>query len=368
MMRKLIKIKPNDTIFFRDGKPFTQGESKWHSSMLMPNPSVLYGTIFSEILRQTPKLAKNKKFHTELADNLKIKAIYLYNDKEDEIYLPAPLDLFENEKGDIRYGKFIKENDENNLLMFSPYSDDYKYERVDGKFINLSNIKNGYFQRQNNFSVYAIDKFINSTYKIGIALDNKSRTAKDEHLYRLDMVEFNSKDWGYLLEIEIKENINKKGTVKIGGEGKTGTYEFLDKKPFKLRKYEEILECINKSNRIKLVFTTPTILEDGCKLRFKNNAEIEILGSAIGKPSFVGGFDVKAGKEKTMKKAIPPGSIFILESDKFKSQTFKKIKEYLNGDNKNNECLNNKIISFSEEELIRGYDSFIVVPFEEGLR
>ena len=40
-----IRIKALDTLFFRDGKPFTSGEETWADGTFPPYPSVLYGAL-----------------------------------------------------------------------------------------------------------------------------------------------------------------------------------------------------------------------------------------------------------------------------------------------------------------------------------
>lgn len=43
----LIDIKPLDTLFFRDGKPFSMGDNDWADGIFPPHPSVFYGALRS---------------------------------------------------------------------------------------------------------------------------------------------------------------------------------------------------------------------------------------------------------------------------------------------------------------------------------
>ena len=121
-------LTPYDNLFFRDGKPFDAGTSQWISSMNMPFPSTIYGAIFTHLMRQnlelkneimqfkkgfTNKVKDEDKLENELIKKLesylKIRNIYLYNKAQNTIYIPAPLDMFINEKERVDYGKFINE-------------------------------------------------------------------------------------------------------------------------------------------------------------------------------------------------------------------------------------------------------------------
>lgn len=43
----IISLEAIDTLFFRDGKPFTMGEDNFASGIFPPAPSVLYGALRS---------------------------------------------------------------------------------------------------------------------------------------------------------------------------------------------------------------------------------------------------------------------------------------------------------------------------------
>ena len=43
----IIQIDPLDTLFFRNGKPFTMGEETWADAVFPPYPSVVYGALRS---------------------------------------------------------------------------------------------------------------------------------------------------------------------------------------------------------------------------------------------------------------------------------------------------------------------------------
>ncbi len=92
------EIIPNDTLFFRDGKPFTMGSETWADSIFPPYPSTVYGAIRSWLIFEKGGLKKFKEgeFKEELGTenekgSLSIKGPFLK--KNDEVFLPCPLDL-----------------------------------------------------------------------------------------------------------------------------------------------------------------------------------------------------------------------------------------------------------------------------------
>ncbi|MEN3047138.1 MAG: type III-B CRISPR module-associated Cmr3 family protein, partial [Candidatus Hydrothermales bacterium] len=45
-----IKLIPNDTLFFRTGRPFTMGSENWSDVIFPPYPSTIYGALRTFLL------------------------------------------------------------------------------------------------------------------------------------------------------------------------------------------------------------------------------------------------------------------------------------------------------------------------------
>ena len=84
-----IEITALDTLFFRDGKPFSMGEDTWATGMFPPSPSVIYGMLRTAYAAQNNINIKDIIKETE---DLKIKSILLKYDKH--YIFPYPTDLF----------------------------------------------------------------------------------------------------------------------------------------------------------------------------------------------------------------------------------------------------------------------------------
>lgn len=352
---ELLKIKPNDTLFFRDGKPFDAGENMWLGTCFMPNPSVFYGAIFSAILSQNSEY-REEILNKEPEEILKINRVYIYDRKDNEFYMPCPRDLFKNDNGRVRFGEIREDG-----LLYYP-SD--SFSDVDNDYIGVLNFVSSY-AKNNVASISLIngDEIFTNSYKVGIKKDFKKRTAKDEHLYRIDVVEFadlgldynNGYDWNYVVEYEINKDkikLNEKGLLKLGGEGKSCKYEKIGDMPYDLedlKKYYKDEIC--RSNKVKMILTSPGIYErEGWKPKFCGD-DIKLYAAITGKPLYLGGFDMKRNKPKPMYRAVPRGSVYILESESFKDKNFGKIQHIIR------ENIVDDIDSF------RGFNSFEIVSY-----
>jgi len=97
--------------------------------------------------------------------------------------------------------------------------------------------------------------------------------------------------------------------LKLGGEGKTVSYEKLDK-PRILETYTEASAKLS-SNLVKLCLASPTFLPENFEEALKKKG-CSVQAAMIGKALSIGGFDYKERKPKPMQKAIPPGSVYIV--------------------------------------------------------
>lgn len=389
---KLMTIKPKDNIFVGSGKRFAKGENNWVQSKAIPSPSVFHGAIASLMLsldknRKNEYLELINKYRKERnkknADKSKVKKLQeKYKEKNpknfitiDNIYLtgnidknahninkyiPAPLDLFINDKGYISYGKFKKIspcystsfNDELEYLLDScePNTD-----RVESMFIDRASFFNSYFKMSDSISCINKDEIFSSAYKVGIEIDYAKGTVKDEHLYRLDLCQFINKNWSYAVKFDIESkwwsdediNLDRKGLLKLGGEHKPSIYELKDVKNYK----DDIVNnYINDNEFVKMYFYTPAVFKNNSyKPEFDN--DIKVVGAFTDKPQYVGGFDMAEGKSKPMYKVVPAGAVYLLKSDKFRGEKLESIKELI------------KNSSFVRTEHNReGFCKFEIVP------
>ncbi|MCM8808372.1 MAG: hypothetical protein NC926_10645, partial [Candidatus Omnitrophica bacterium] len=104
-----IKISPNDTLFFRSGRPFAMGFETWTDTIFPPYPSTIYGALRTFLIFERGSLrefksGKYKDIGTpDKKGTMKIIGPLIFNSENSKTYFPAPLDLVmkkENKKKD----------------------------------------------------------------------------------------------------------------------------------------------------------------------------------------------------------------------------------------------------------------------------
>ena len=337
----VIQIKPNDNLFFGNGKNFSKGENTWLSTRLIPYPSVFYGAICSLMLSQNEERRKNyidnKDLRSDPREYLTLGNVYLYNEETDEVYMSAPMDLFLDEDENCHYGiiKKIKNNikcSEERIpyLFFNQIKGES--ERVDGMFIKREIFYDSYYELDKSIGVIKPYDITTNSYKVGIERD-QNYVAKENYLYRIDLTEFNSNKWSYLVEYDIEDswwNLKSKnikyGYLKLGGENKVCRFHDCQKNKF-LMDNSYSYNQINKTDYIKLVLTSPCIFKKNNYIPQLKNTEVIV--ASTGKPYDIGGFDMMLKMPKPMCKAVPEGSVYVLKNKDFNNKTLKEIRKII---------------------------------------
>jgi len=306
-----IKITPTDTLFFRGGKPFTAGMDSWTDSSLLPSPSVIWGALFS-VLFSEGKVNRNKLDDNEIK-KLKIENIYLYNEKKQIILIPAPLDIFIDENGNYHLPKYKDVAFSSNYpLSVLSMVEEKDVKQIENMFIDLGSLFKHYsYGYRKNLQLYDFSEIFVSDYKVGIKRDRKTLSSEDKQLYRIDLTQFRE-EWFFLIEYDLKDiEFPEKGILKLGGEGKTAKYNVIDKPlaiEFAEEAKSEVETQLEKEEFVKLILKTPAYFKNGWKPKSDN-----LLCATVGKPLYIGGFDMAIGKPKPMKKYVPAGSVFVIK-------------------------------------------------------
>lgn len=318
MKKHSLELTALDTLFFKDGKPFTMGEESWAKGIFPPYPSTIYGMLrsiwFADNLDMLAH-ANSKELDPSL--NLVVKG-----------YLPAlngaaafpiPADLYGEGKRDASKVLHLEEYPEELLseyglphLLRSAASE--KFEELHGKAYLLENDFRNYLNAQGDSYPYALQAdYTCEEPKIGIGRDRLTRTTSEGKLYRLSMRRMAKQldngtvqTMSFLLDIDGLE-LPDKGISRFGAETKSASYLPKD---FPNLRTEAGLE----NNRFKIYLATPAVFADGTypKTWFANNG-LKLIAAAMGKPAHIGGFDIQAGRPKPMYKAVPAGTVFYVE-------------------------------------------------------
>lgn len=313
-----IQFEALDTLFFRDGKPFTMGEDNFAEGAFPPSPSVIYGALRTAYIAQN--LGKNGKNLDNLitdTEGLVIMDIaYLFEDGSGEhpLRYPMPLDYAElksNEERKEAIGlKYIENNSTSSPMNYLHYAESHVEQSTDAVF-SRSQFEN---YLEGNTSLQPIKKWLNliiSEPKFGNSRNNETRSTSDDdgNVYRVLMRRLKNEKG--TLKIAVSYVFDKSidfSLIRLGGEGKA-----VDMKPY--RASLDIDNPTFSDKYFKIVFLTTAVLNGiAPDLSFLNGIELQLLAKSVGKPLRIGGWDMAAnngsGAPKSMLSAIPSGSVF----------------------------------------------------------
>ncbi|MCP5498569.1 MAG: type III-B CRISPR module-associated protein Cmr3 [Leptospiraceae bacterium] len=364
-------IEPLDTLFFRDGRPFNMGDETWAEGMFPPNPSVIYGALRSAYFSLYPDEFQYAGTENDPSNNIAITDIYfceLSDKNEKYFYYLTPADILKpkNKKsGNYDYQLISSKNTslENKIKNIPLYNISENLIRLENTFITRRTFLK-YIQASNKEKVEteSINSFISNEPKIGIGRERTKHAAKDGMLYRTNMIRTANKSKSdrklhfvitYNFEGDKEFIIPDTTLLKLGGEGKVININSINPQ-------SDILLSENFSSKyIKFYLKTPLITNDLIPKKIYEyineylKVEVENITPITYKPIYIGGFDLKNKKPKTMYKAYPSGSIFIVETKEKVTYTNKIFKE----------CINH---SLSEKREKEGYGLFQLAKFGEN--
>jgi len=324
------KIKPLDTLFFRDGRPFSMGSETWANPIFPPYPSTIYGAIRSWLIfeRGNLKEFKNGKYKEEIGTTnekgkLKIKGPFI--SLKDNLYFPVPLDFLkkkdakESEKSNLFYINFettpeilISDYPLQNILI---NKGDFEVEECNEIF-DINCLKN-YLQYTGQKIDFKEKKgLIFYEKKTGITRSRKTLVSEEGHIYRIPMIRL-KKNLSLCIEIEGLNSYPEGGLIQIGGEGKIAKIEKIkNADPLKILRNSNF-KLIDKL--FKIYLATPAIFTKGWLPHWINEENLEgefngiklkLISCSIGKFNLIGGWDLANKKPKAMYKAVPAGSVY----------------------------------------------------------
>jgi CRISPR-associated protein Cmr3 len=346
--KMIIEIKPLDTVFFRDAKPFSMVEETWADSMPLPYPSVVYGALrsvyFAGDMDMFQKLHRGRKLDSreDPTTTLGIRRILL-KDKNNNYY-PLPLDCLKkkDDRGkDAFLSKCVENKATSSLITerrLEAFDKNEMHERVNDGILNSWEFIDYLNGEKAKFNYLKLSDFIESEPKIGIGRSKNTHTTEEGKLYRVGMQRL--KDIKIVIEFAGLD-IPEKGLLRLGGEGKAAEYDQVEE-------IESIEMPAIDDNLFKIYLATPAIFDNGWLPSWINEETLEgeipetgnrvkLITAAIGKPLYVGGFNMKARRPKPMHRAVPQGSVYYFKIPR-------------NGDRSNLESIHGQSISDKRKE------------------
>lgn len=353
-----IQIEAFDTLFFKDGKPFSMGEDTWADGIFPPPPSVMYGALRTAYAAANPEgitFGRNGNVDEKTA-GLEIHSIYYrvssaYASSIGEAYLPLPLDLVEQmpkikqakDESTENYQKLLKvflEKEQRekryklerlkpvkSLLSASSFPShfdvagywddmDSQVDSVDDGLIRAGDLWMYLKNKLTEPSCIRLKDYLLTESKIGIKRNKQTgTTGVDGELYRVDMRRPQNGKEIFTLHADVTAPTGfhlGDSLMKLGAEGKSAKLRLGNSG---LSKPSEI-----KGKDFIIYLATPGLFKNGSfpdmsKLSDKFNLKARIRGMVSGKPVMIGGFDMKKAEPKAMLKAVPAGTIFYCQAE-----------------------------------------------------
>ncbi len=333
-----ILIKPFDTLFFRDGKPFSLGEETIANTLSLPYPSTIYGAILSAYIAQN-NLPLTQETLNKLRKNLKILNIALYDEITKNLLYPAPYDLVSKKEESYSnlYPLYLNDSTLSNVnLPKIPMFEDGNVENFKG-FIYQQDFENYLLSNSDVIDKVSINEIITSEYKIGIGINQTTNSVEESKLYRIQLIRLrNQEDIKIKIFVDFEGlDLNDEGYLKLGGENKIVYYKRLNEN------IDEEIKTINIDGNLsifKLYLLTPVVFKNGYLAEWMNSKEfqkfkpdwcdeeieLKLLSISTGKYLSIGGFDLKEKRLKPMNRAVPEGTVYYFETTK---TDFNKIKK-----------------------------------------
>lgn len=355
-------FQPNDTFFFRDGKPFTKGDQSEGYSIFPPFPSTALGALRSAYVAAFGDLSlfrSGKMRHIvgtpeSLCDAIQLHGIFPSNSRDNQldIFFPVPLDLVykKDDEGsrDIQLHllapapKKFASNGPRPMNTILRWADMESVDSDADGLLDLVNIEQYLLADDTYLQLVNPNILIERESKIGIARSRDTLSSEDHMLYRIDMSRFKNRDgiYGFVVDYECHKPLpTERGILKFGGEGKSFAYRDTNQWPNFLKPVDNLdtnsrdhhLEAIKTSiestGKFKLYFATPTIFKNGWLPSWLNEdtfsgeypagqaspMRLKLVTAAIGKPITVGGWSMAKDGAKQSYRAVPAGSVYYFE-------------------------------------------------------
>ncbi|HET9227770.1 MAG TPA: type III-B CRISPR module-associated Cmr3 family protein [Thermoanaerobaculia bacterium] len=343
------QLLPDDVLFFRDGKPSIRGTDHYLRSLFPPYPSTLYGALRTRRLADAGiELAglgprnwseRLNGLTAELGEwggfgSLALRGPWLVRDGEP--LLPAPLDL----------GLLLEPSGSEiaSVVRFLPDLEaEHRWSHPLARMVPAVRSGNGWkrwtspalgvepasaagwylkpagLQSWRNGECPEPGHFVRASElwtveaRTGVGLQSESRMGENGLLYTFGFIRLLP---GVTLGFEIDGlDLKAEGRVRLGGEGRTAILEsgpgFPETGP------------VPAGSLVVLSYVSPAVSSGGayppgfsesCLEATLGGRKLRLVAAAV--PGFlpVGGWDLARGEAKPLRRAIPPGSVYVFQA------------------------------------------------------
>lgn len=339
MAPRIYKLTPIDTWFFRDGRPYNQGESYLSDikSLFPPFAVTAVGAIRASFARSLgwngkgdwPPEIKEKLGDGPKLDPLSFKGPYLVRERNgtSELLFPAPLHLLgklsETDEGRwarlmlLRPGSGVDCDIGDQVRL--PYSKNAEgLNSLYGSYLTSSDLATVMMGGDpDNISPIRGKDLWDFEFSVGIERNSGTRTVVEGALYSISRVRLKP-GVGLAVEVDgLEEGIELQSTFPFGGEGRLAQAEQIDDMlrvpsapaldPFSDGKIRFTVTHLTPAH-----FTPPWPSPGG---ELPGLAGSQVVSACLERPLWIGGWDSVNRKPLPLKPHLPGGSTWFCEAD-----------------------------------------------------
>lgn len=339
MTFKSYKLTPVGTWFFRDGRPYNQGESSLSDikSIFPPFAVTAVGALRASLARSLGWNGKgdwSSDIKEKLGDGqklapLKFRGPYLVREKEgkSETLFPTPLHLLgkpsENDVGKWEQIDSLKPGEKvdcdiGDEVQLPSSKNALGKKSLYGSYLNLADLevvlKGGDLGRVCPIQAKDLWDF---EFLIGIARDSQTRTALEGALYSISRVRLKQ---GISLVVGIdglEADIDLQSTLPFGGEGGLAHVDYMDD-TIKIPESSELRPSLDGKIKFTVTHLTPAHFKGSWPSLGKEVPGIvgsKVVSACLERPVWIGGWNSVKREPLPLKPFLPGGSIWFCEAE-----------------------------------------------------
>jgi CRISPR-associated protein Cmr3 len=332
-------IEPLDVWLFRDGRPFDAGADHRARSLFPPNPTTVQGALRAKVLElygvdlnayragqvnlpdvieQIGQPPRPELQRPGTVGNLRLRGPFLARNDDDKVmpYFPCPADVVITDRVMTLHPEphplFSANWPEGVEIKPLVYEAD-KPAKQDRVWFSADALS-AYLRGKTPEAKELVDelKLFARESRFGVGIDDSVKRPDEGMLYQVEYIR-PADHVGLLVEVhglEKSESLwRQQGLLALGGESRAARYTVITRPA-------AWPESDKSENGFKLYLATPTWLGGGWQASqwslFFDPAP-RLVSAALGKPQFVGGWDVANNRQKPMRRYVPAGSVYYFE-------------------------------------------------------
>jgi len=330
-------IEPSDVLFFGDSRSFGAGDDHLAVSIFPPNPRTVAGAFRALVLGNSnvdwhdfisgkPSAESVREIIGSpegiLGSQFSMKGPFLaYRGASSyDLHMKLPYDAYFEDQEDIQFKSFSPMTQVPFITKWPvaefrplwPPKGERKDAPKESYWVGTDSTKK--YTQGEQFTAKAESEILTYEPRIGIALDPKTRTTREKFLYQATFVRLEP-SFGFIVWLnDAFDSLPENGYLILGGETKAARYERIQSD------FEYDFGLKTPSKRFKVVLMTPAYFKSGWEPEGSDWSSLlgfpaKLISASLGKPLYLGGFDIVHNEERAIQTFVSPGSVYYFEAD-----------------------------------------------------